>query len=144
MKKTTSSSYTIPLNLVFSVNLLASDVYIIGPVNTVCNADHFSQCIKQDSNTHSSTGGSTKEQEIYELADRIFYENHPELSGKKIQSSENRLKREWHKIHACEAVVDYELYRKHPELDGRKIYDYEESLRGEWLAIKKKVRGCRK
>ncbi len=85
---------------------------------------------------------STEEQEIDDLADRTFYEKHPELRGRKIQPGETSLAQEWKKIRQCEATVDYIFYQKYPELGGRKILPGEQDLVREWLAIKRTVSGC--
>jgi hypothetical protein len=110
---------------------------------------NLSACSQQ--NTVASTPKSSpspvivqtsNNQEIDQLADRIFYERHPELRGRKIQANETYLAQEWQTIRNCEAIVDYKFYQKHPELQGRKIRKSETTLAQEWLQIKRTVSGC--
>jgi hypothetical protein len=83
-----------------------------------------------------------REQAIDNLADRIFYERHPELQGRKIQPHETALSQEWKQIRNCEAIADYIFYSRYPELQGRKIQPGETQLAREWLSIKRRVSGC--
>ncbi len=81
--------------------------------------------------------------QIDKIADRIFYERHPELRGRKIRPGERNLAREWQEIRQCDAVTDYFFYQRHPEMKGRKIESYETDLIEEWQAIRRRVDGCR-
>ena len=65
---------------------------------------------------------------IDKLADRIFYQRHPELRGREIRLEEVQLGKEWLKIRKCDAEVDYIFYQRHPELKGRKISSGETNL----------------
>ena len=84
-----------------------------------------------------------KAQKLDDLADRIFYERHPELRGRKILPGETALAQEWNRIRWCEAIVDYTFYERHPELRDRKILPGEKDLAREWLDIKKTINSCR-
>lgn len=86
----------------------------------------------------------SREQKVLDaLADRTFYEKHPELRGRKIRSDEYALQADWKQIRNCQAVVDYIFYQRHPELGGRKIIKSETGLAREWVRIKSSVSGCR-
>jgi hypothetical protein len=84
----------------------------------------------------------SREQQYDDMADRLFYEKHPELGGRKIQTSETHLVAEWNEIRRCDAVVDVLFYDRHPELGGRKIQRGESALAQEWLSIRDSVAGC--
>ncbi len=45
-----------------------------------------------------------KERQIDRLANKLFYEKHPELVERKIQADEIDLAQEWHQIRQC--IVD--------------------------------------
>lgn len=81
-------------------------------------------------------------QQLDDMADKLFDERHPELRGRKIQSNEIVLAREWKQIRQCDAVVDFNFSERHPELEGRKIIKGETDLVREWLQIKRTVGGC--
>lgn len=82
------------------------------------------------------------DREMDALADRIFYERHPELAGSKIRPYETDFIQEWKAIRRCEAIVDYIFYKRHPELGGRKIQRHETELIREWNQIKSNVDTC--
>lgn len=145
------------LHLVFPIHQSISDTYVFGDRITVCNADNFSKCIINRGSTKPLTirrSVNRQSQDIYNRTDRIFYEQHPELRGQKIDAIGNSKKRksfarEWFRIRrgVCNKVADNKFYRKHPELRGRKIDSIRnsyrrESLGREWLAISKNISGC--
>jgi hypothetical protein len=101
-----------------------------------------SQLKPNPSNSNSAPQSLSENEQLDKLADRIFYEKHPELRGRKIQSNETNLIEKWQKIRNCEAIVDYLFYQKHPELQERKIRKGETTLAQEWLQIKRNVSGC--
>jgi len=84
----------------------------------------------------------TRDQQIDEIADRLFSEKYPELGGRKILASETNLQAEWGQIRRCDAVVDYIFYQRNPSMQGRKIGQDQTSLVNEWWSIRDTVSGC--
>lgn len=84
----------------------------------------------------------SREQQLDDLADKLFSERYPELRGRKIQPGEMALAREWRQIRQCDAIVDFIFHERHPELGGRKIIKGETDLTQEWNQIKRTVSGC--
>jgi len=82
------------------------------------------------------------EKQLDDIADKIFYDRHPDLQGKKLTTADTLLAQEWSQIRRCEAVVDYKFHQKHPKLGGRKILPQETGLAQEWWQIKQTVSGC--
>jgi len=85
---------------------------------------------------------NTKDQQIDEIADRLFYEKYPELGGRKIKSSETTLLAEWNQIRKCDAIVDFIFYKKNSGMQGRKIRKDQTNLVNEWWLIRDGVSGC--
>jgi hypothetical protein len=81
-------------------------------------------------------------QALDNMADKIFYEKHPELRGEKIGDEDTKLSLEWKQIRECDAIVDYIFYQRYPGLNGRKIESSETDLRTEWFNIRNGVSGC--
>lgn len=118
------------------------------PINTtpITPSDSSSESTPKTTpttSTSSSIDFSNPEKALDDLADRIFYDRHPELRGRKIKADEKALAQEWSQIRQCDAVVDYVFYQRHPELEGRKILTGEKDLSEEWLQIKSTVGGCK-
>lgn len=84
----------------------------------------------------------TKDQQIDEIADRLFNEKYPELGGRKIQASEANLQAEWSQIRRCDAVVDFVFFQNNPQMQGRKISPDQTSLVNQWWSIRESVSGC--
>ena len=84
----------------------------------------------------------TQDQQIDDIADRLFYEKYPQLTGRKIPSTEPTLQAEWSRIRRCDAVVDYIFYQSYPSMQGRKIGQNQTDLRNEWLLIRNTVSEC--
>jgi hypothetical protein len=84
----------------------------------------------------------TKDQQIDEIADRLFSEKYPKLGGRKIQASETNLQAEWSQLRRCDAVVDYIFYQRNPSMQRRKIGQDQTSLVNEWWSIRDTVSGC--
>ncbi len=105
--------------------------------NQRVNAEHLSSpsLLVQDQDYSSS-------QVLDNIADRIFYEKHPELNSRKIRPNETDLIQEWDQIRRCDAVVDSIFYQRHPELGGRKIRPDEHNFSREWIEISNNLRGC--
>jgi hypothetical protein len=90
----------------------------------------------------SSNAPESTEQALDDMTDKIFYERHPGVRGRKIQDMDSELGREWEQIRQCEAIVDYTFHQRHPELNGRNIRRSEQDLTNEWLSIRSSVSGC--
>ncbi|MEI6332633.1 MAG: hypothetical protein WCP16_25605 [Pseudanabaena sp. ELA645] len=84
----------------------------------------------------------TKDQQINEIANRIFHKRNPQLHGREIQAHETNLKVEWNQIRRCDAVVDYIFYQRNPSMQGIEIGENQTDLRNEWLSIRDTVSGC--
>jgi hypothetical protein len=89
-----------------------------------------------------SSSPSTGNQKLDDMADSLFNERHPELGGRKIQSSETALVAEWNEIRQCDAIVDSLFYDRNPQLNGRKIVKGETALQREWWSLRDQVSGC--
>ena len=86
--------------------------------------------------------GSSKDSQLNELADEIFWRRHPSLKGKKLTKQDGNLAREWLKIRECEAIVDHEFYKIYPYMKGRLIKDNQVKMVSKWRNLYDNTPGC--
>lgn len=85
---------------------------------------------------------SSKDSQLNELADEIFWRRHPSLKGKKLTQQDGDLAREWMQIRDCEAIVDYKFYEIYPYMKGRLIQENQIEMVSTWQNLHDQTPGC--
>lgn len=90
----------------------------------------------------NQSSARSKDKQIDDLADAIFWRRHPSLYGVKLSNQSGALAREWQQIRRCDAVVDYRFYQAVPQMRGRTINKDQTELVALWQNIRTQVPGC--